>query len=294
MLQPEDLVAEAADGVQVVGDEDDGAALGAEGLDLVDAAALEVLVADGEDLIDEEDLGVGVGGDGEAQAQGHARGVGADGVVDELAQLSEGDDVGDELLGVGGAEAEQRAVHADVLAAGEVAVEAEAEVEQGGQRGAQAELPLCGAGDAGDELHQGALARAVVADDAEGLPAPDLERDVAQRPVLGVVAAGAEELVEAAAVVEVDVEALAQPLGRDHPVRSSVPASRSDVGVRGGGGRGCRWSGRHSRRVAPQGGCVGQGFRFSWSRHPGARKRCDHSCRWCWLREPAGLQPASR
>ena len=73
LVEPEGLVAEAAHGVQVVTHQDDGAALAEELLDLADAAPLKVLVADGEDLVDEEHIAVRVGGDGEAQAQVHAR-----------------------------------------------------------------------------------------------------------------------------------------------------------------------------------------------------------------------------
>ena len=59
------LVAHLADQVGGVGDDHDRAPLGLEGPDLVDALALERLVAHGQDLVDEEDLRVDVDGHGE-------------------------------------------------------------------------------------------------------------------------------------------------------------------------------------------------------------------------------------
>ena len=84
------LVAHLPDEVGGVGDDHDRAALGLEGLDLVDALPLEGLVADGEDLVDEEDLRVDVDGHGEAEPDVHARRVVLDRRVDELLQLGEG------------------------------------------------------------------------------------------------------------------------------------------------------------------------------------------------------------
>ena len=65
-------VAERADDLEAVGDEDDGAAVPLEGPDLVEALLLEGLVTDREHLVDEQDLGVDVDGDGEGQPDVHA------------------------------------------------------------------------------------------------------------------------------------------------------------------------------------------------------------------------------
>ena len=74
-------------------DEHDRAAVASELLDLLGAPPLEALVADGEHLVDEQDLGLDVGGDGEAEAHEHARRVVLHRRVDELLEPGELDDV---------------------------------------------------------------------------------------------------------------------------------------------------------------------------------------------------------
>ena len=56
------------------------------------AFTLKFDVADGEDLVDEEDFGFEMGGDGEGQADVHAGGVVLDGSVNEFFGFSEGHD----------------------------------------------------------------------------------------------------------------------------------------------------------------------------------------------------------
>ena len=111
-------------------DDDDGAALVAEPVEAFEAASLEGVVADGQYLVDEQDLGFDVDGHGEAEAYVHARGVVAYGFVDELVQFGEADDVVEALADVAGGESQDGAVEVDVLAAGEFGVEAGAQFQQ--------------------------------------------------------------------------------------------------------------------------------------------------------------------
>ena len=100
-------------------------------LDTAPAFLLEEHVADGERLVNDEDVGLGDGGDSKRDARDHAGGEILHGHVDEVGQLGEIDDLlemcVDELLGV----AEQHAVEVDVLARGEFEVKARAEFDQG-------------------------------------------------------------------------------------------------------------------------------------------------------------------
>src|SRR5438552_4071547 len=63
-------------------------------------------------------------------------------------------------------------------------MKAGAELEQRGEAAAHRDLALGRIGGAGDEPQERRLARAVLADDADGLAAMDVEADVAQRPEL--------------------------------------------------------------------------------------------------------------
>ena len=89
-------------------------------------------VADGERLVNDEDVRLDAGGDGEGEADEHPRRVGLDGLVDERADLGEALDVWEEPFGLAARESHQRGVHVDVLDARAFRVEARAEFEQSG------------------------------------------------------------------------------------------------------------------------------------------------------------------
>ncbi len=75
VAQQHRAVAQPLDGRRVVRDEDDRAAALLEVEDLAEALALEVLVADREDLVEEQDVCVEVRRDRKPQAHVHARRV---------------------------------------------------------------------------------------------------------------------------------------------------------------------------------------------------------------------------
>src|SRR5262249_29572057 len=69
----------------------------------------------------------------------------------------------------------------DVLAAGQLPVEPDAERQQGADAAVDDDLPAAGRQDPGDRAHQRGLARAVRADDAEHRAVRDVEADAAHR-----------------------------------------------------------------------------------------------------------------
>ena len=145
-------------------DEHDRAAALLELRDPTEALALELLVADGEDLVEEQHVGVDVRGDREAEPHVHPRRVGANRQVDVVADAGELDDLVHPLADLGAGQAVQRAVQEDVLAAGELRVEPGAELEQ--RRDAPADLDAADAGldDPADQLQERRLAGAVSPD----------------------------------------------------------------------------------------------------------------------------------
>ena len=92
--------------------------------------------------------------------------VGLDRRVDELAQLGEVDDLVEALLHLALCQAKHDAVDEDVLAAGDLGMEAGTELDQRGDAAVDAHRAARRLGDAGDQLQRGALARSVPADDA--------------------------------------------------------------------------------------------------------------------------------
>jgi hypothetical protein len=260
-------VAQLAHLVQAVAHEDDGAALPLEPPDAVEALALERLVPDGEDLVDQEDLRVDVHGDGEGQPHVHAARVELDLGVDELRDAGEVDDLVEVGVGLLAREPEDRGVEVDVLPAGEVAVEPGPQLEQRGQPATALDVPGRRREDAADDLEQGALARAVVPDEPRGAAGAERQVDVPQRPeLLGVLlrAPGVDQpLLERLVLAQgellrdvVDPDDVGHRLRapeRSCPARGRRPAGRTRRrpgrrrSAHPGAGTGCR----RSRRVAP-------------------------------------------
>ena len=111
-------------------DEQDRAALAGDVLHLAQALALEVSVADGEHLVDEQDVRLEVGGDGEAEPHVHAARVVLDRRVEERPTPANST-ISSNCVAIScAAHAEDRAVEEDVLAAGQLGVEPGADLEQ--------------------------------------------------------------------------------------------------------------------------------------------------------------------
>src|SRR5262249_13424040 len=145
---------------------------------------LEREVAHGEDLIDQQHLGLEMGGDRERQAHLHPARVALNRGVQERPDVGKLDDLVELGLDLAPAHVEDRSVEEDVLAAGQVGVKAGPDLEQRADAAAQPGAALSRRRDPGEDLEQRALAGAVVADHAERLSALDLEADVAQSPEL--------------------------------------------------------------------------------------------------------------
>ena len=190
-------------------DEDDGAPLLLEREDPAEALALERLVAHGEDLVQEQDVGVEERCDGEAEPHRHSRRVRANGPVDGVLELGEGDDLVEAALDLGARQALDRAVQEDVLAAREVHVEAGSELEQRPDTALRPDVARRRLDDPRDQPQQGRLPRSVAPDEADGLAGRDGDRDVAQRPHVrrGGLAALDDEILERPRLSRVHAEA---------------------------------------------------------------------------------------
>jgi hypothetical protein len=217
VVQDHPAAADPRDQVEGVGDEQDGAAELLELGDLGQALALERLVADGQDLVDQQDVRADVDGHGEPEAHVLPGAVVLDLVVDERLQLGEGDDVVEVALGLAAGQAEDGRVQVDVLAAGQLAVEAGPQLQQGRDPAPDRDRAGGRGEDARQHLEQRRLARAVGADQPHGLAGADLEVDVAQRPerLRAGLAVQQQPLLEAGGPLVVEQEALADPGGLD-------------------------------------------------------------------------------
>ena len=143
-------------------------------------------VADGEDFVDEHHVGVGFDHDREREADHHSRGVVLQFEVDEFPQLGEVQHGVQASPGFAASEAHHDAVELDVLAGGQLGVEADAELDERRQPAGHPDPPGVGAVDAGQHFEQRALARPVTTDDPEELALVHLEVDSAQRLELAI------------------------------------------------------------------------------------------------------------
>src|SRR5271165_2029153 len=182
VVDPDYAVAESADLVELVGDEDHGTAGAGHVAHFAEAFFLEIDVADGQDFVDEEDFRFEVGGDGEGQADVHAGGVVLYGSVDEFFEFGEGYDFVEFAGDVALAHAQDGAGKESVLAAGEFGVEAGADFEEAADAAVDGGVAGGGAGDAGEDLEQGGFAGAVAANQAEDFAFADIEGDVFEGP----------------------------------------------------------------------------------------------------------------
>ena len=133
VAQQQHAVAQSLDGAQVVRDENYCSPGTLQVADALKALGLERSVADRQNFVEQEYIGVEVRGDGEAEAHVHPRREAFDGRVEKLTDARELDDAV-ELLGYpASAHAEYRAVQINVLAPGQLRVEAGADFDEGGE-----------------------------------------------------------------------------------------------------------------------------------------------------------------
>ncbi len=159
-------------------DKHNRAPLALEPVELLEALLLKGGVADGQHLVDQQDLGVDLDRGGKREAHQHPRGVVLELQVDELLQLGEGDHLVEAGARLAAGEPEHDRVDDHVVARREVHVEADPQLDERGEPPGDRDAPGVDAVDPGDALQQGALAAAVAPDDPKELPSSDLNRDV--------------------------------------------------------------------------------------------------------------------
>ena len=163
-------------------DQEQRPAGGEEFLDPPQAAVGEGLVAHGEHLVDQQHVGIGVDRHREAEAHVHPRGVVLDRLLHEVAEAGELHDVRVAALDLLAGEAEHGAVDEDVLPPRDLGVEAGPQLDQRRHPAGDGDPPGGRLEHAGHQLQQGRFARAVAADDAEGLAAVNGEVDASPGP----------------------------------------------------------------------------------------------------------------
>src|SRR5208337_4653384 len=151
-------------------------------LHLPEALLLELGVADGQHLVDDQDFGIEIRRDRECQPHVHAAAVALDRSVEKFLDPREIDDLVELLLDLPARHTEDAAVEKDVLAAGELAVEAGANLEQAGDATVNVDDAPGGIGDSRKDLEQSTLTCPVAANDTDGFTLPDVEVNIVECP----------------------------------------------------------------------------------------------------------------
>jgi hypothetical protein len=180
LVDPHGAPAVLADLRERVRDEENRFPGSSEVLDSVVALPLETLVSDRERFVHEQDVGLDVGRDRECEARGHARRVGPDRRVDEFLDLRPLDDACRAASHLRPGEPEERPLQDDVLAPGQLGVEAEAELQQWRDVSDHDDPAGGGRHDARDEAEKGALPGAVSADHADRFSRLNVQADLVE------------------------------------------------------------------------------------------------------------------
>ena len=154
----------------------------------------------------------------------HARREVLELLLGEVLELCEGEDLVDLVAQLRARETEHRAAEKDVLARGELRIEADAELEERRELAVDDRGPAARLVDPAEDLQQRALAAAVRACDAEELTLGYVERDVAQRVEVAVPGRAPpvrDAVLQRRALVEREAETLAEMRDFDDRIHSA-------------------------------------------------------------------------
>ena len=150
VIQHDAPCAKLADGVHIMADIEDRAALRISGIaHFAEALLLELHVSHGENLIHDHDLTIEMCGDGEGQFDIHAAGVTLHRRVDELFHLRKLNDLVEFAVDLCPRHTENRAIHIDILSARQFRMKARTNLQHRGNAAVIADRPLGRRGDAG-------------------------------------------------------------------------------------------------------------------------------------------------
>ena len=160
----------------------DGGATLFHGVDAVERLAGKLAIAHGQGFVYDQDVRIDAGGQRKRQPHEHAAGVGFDGLVNEMPDAREINDIAQAVLELCTADAQQWPIEQQVLPARKIGVETCPQLEQRSHTAVDLHAARAGADRATQQLQQGGFARAVAADNAQHLATWDLQVHSLQGP----------------------------------------------------------------------------------------------------------------
>ncbi len=166
----------------MVADKDDSAAGAGHFIHFAQAFPLKGKIANGEDLIDEQNLRLKMRRHGEGQARLHAAAIVLERTIQEFSHFGEAYDLVEFARDFLTAHAENCAVEIDVLASGELRMKAGADLEEAAHGSADLRPSCRWLGNPREDLEESGLPGPIPPDHSDYFAGLDLEGDVAQGP----------------------------------------------------------------------------------------------------------------
>ena len=182
LLEQDDAITDELDRRRIVAHEHDGRVARTPLEHFSEALLLKRLVADGQHLVEQQNLSLHGDRNREGEPKLHPRGVRAHGLVDERTEPGEVDDLVEATIDHLPRNAEKAGVQIDVFATRELRAEAGAEIEQRSHRPSDLNRSGARTEHTSDYLEEGCLPGAVDADDAKPRARWDVERNTTERP----------------------------------------------------------------------------------------------------------------
>ena len=136
---------------------------------------LEDCISHRQSLVNDQDIRADTDRQGKGQAHEHPGGIIPDRLIDEISDIREFEDPGEQLLRLPQAPAHQRKVQTDIFPAGPVRLKAGPEFQQRGYGPLQPDGAGARTGNSGKQLQKRGFSGSVPADDPHAFPSADPE-----------------------------------------------------------------------------------------------------------------------
>jgi hypothetical protein len=168
--------------LHVVGHKQHRTTMSAGVIHLVETLSLKTRISNRQHLVDDQYVGFKVRGNGKGQPNVHTAAVPLDRRVQELFDLAEAHDLVEFAPDLNTAHAEDGAVQEDVLATGQLGVEARAHFEEARGATPQADSSFGWFRNTAQDLQEGGFSGSVASDDPDDFTLLDLQIDIPERP----------------------------------------------------------------------------------------------------------------
>src|SRR6476620_2452796 len=181
-LKPESTIAVFGYYACIMSDKQDGVPAIYELFEALEAFRPKLDIADGENLVENQNFRLKECGDREGETDVHAARIALNRGVDKFIDFSKVDDLIEPALNFGTTHSENGSVEKDVVAACQLRMEPRADFEQTADASLEPHFSIGWCRDSRDDLQKGGLSCSIDSDHSHGTSRLNLEGDVLERP----------------------------------------------------------------------------------------------------------------